>query len=858
MFNWEKKNAHGSARKNIIPSIIIGVLASLGILIACFVHIRLIRDNLKDVISEQYESQLKVAEKAMNDRMKGIEKSTNSACEEIEAKLSKQCTDAQIVLTLSKYATSDDITDLVYITEDGVALYEDGDVRNVRERFEDLSTITNNCFFVVNDYFLNQEIYMLLYVVPVFVEEKFEGIVVASQNCAHMIESEAFANMKSIGEIYVFDRDTHILATTYPMENEQKKYENFLDFSTTMYHINTRSVSKLKSTIENATPDGETVVCQNKDGMNYYLACVTVDGYEDVVVALFYSDDAFNMSESRIVGSTVGTVIIIIFLMLLILILGFLSSARVNKMIEQFAFEDEITGGKNLNYFKREATEILKRYKGMAFSVHRFDISNFRYINEAYGHEKADLLLKAITEEAERIFSSNEICVRMNADQFVLLTKNTLVMEERLFVFTDKVNARALDIGIRYPIKFKRGVYKIQDSSEDISVIIDKANAARKELNGEEKESVAIYSDKMVKDMRKVDMIESTMESALFNGEFKLFIQPKWDISENRLYGGEALVRWIRDDGTMVYPSDFIPVFEKNGFIEQLDMYMLESACQLIRQLVDAGKTVYPISVNQSRVLLHNPQYLEKVKEVLHRYDVPKRSIELEVTETVLFMDQGKMLSIMNSLKAEDIPLSMDDFGSGYSSLNMLKDFPFDVLKIDKEFFSESITSEASILILTKIVEMAHGLGIKVICEGVETKDQVEMLRKIGVRYVQGYYYSRPIPGARFLEQFCELDVFSDTSVSEAKKNDDIARELIAAQIQRIAKMNKIEQTSEKEQETDGGQTSEKEQEPDDGQTSEKEQETDDGQTSKKEQETDDGQTSQKEQEPDDEQTSEK
>ena len=303
--------------------------------------------------------------------------------------------------------------------------------------------------------------------------------------------------------------------------------------------------------------------------------------------------------------------------------------------------------------------------------------------------------------------------------------------------------------------------------------------------------------------MRKVDMIESTMERALFNGEFKLFVQPKWNISENHLYGGEALVRWIRDDGTMVYPSDFIPVFEKNGFIEQLDMYMLESSCQLIRQLVDAGKPVYPISVNQSRVLLHNPQYLEKVKEVLQRYDIPKRSIELEVTETVLFMDQGKMLSIMNNLKAEDIPLSMDDFGSGYSSLNMLKDFPFDVLKIDKEFFSESITSEASILILTKIVEMAHGLGIKVICEGVETKDQVEMLRKIGVRYVQGYYYSRPIPGARFLEQFCDLDVFSDASINGAKKNDETAKELVAAEAQRVAKMNETEQKSEEKEKSD-------------------------------------------------------
>lgn len=787
----KSKKAGDSAHRHNIPSIVIvGILAFLGILLACFIHVRLIRDNLKDVISDQYGSQLQVAEKAMGDRMKDIEGNINNASAEIELKMQKKCSDTQITQVLAKYATSDDITNLVFVDTDGIALMDSGEAKDVSSYYDELDDIKDQRFLVTKRGIYGQDGYTLVYLSPVVVNGETEGMVIATQDCKRMIESDAFANMKRIGNIYVLDQDAHILASSYPVDDIHGDYDTIYDFSSAVYHLTNKSVLTMEAALENTATDEETVFCQDKDGNNYYMAYVMVSGYEDVIVALMYSDDAFNMSESSVIGSTVVTVVIIIALMLLLLVVELLSSARANRMIERFAFDDEITGGKNLNYFKREAVEILRRYKGMAFSVHRFDIANFRYINEAYGHEKADQLLKAITEEAQSIFSSNELCVRMNADQYVLLTKNTLDLEERLFVFTDKVNARALDIGIRYPIKFKRGVYKIQDTSEDISIIIDKANAARKELNGEEKECVAIYSDKMIRDMRKVDKIESSMEQALFNGEFKLFIQPKWDIVENHLYGGEALVRWIRDDGTMVYPSDFIPIFEKNGFIEQLDMFMLESSCQLIRQLVDAGKPVYPISVNQSRVLLHNPQYLDKVKEVMHRYDIPRRSIELEVTETVLFMDQEKMLTIMNNLKSEDIPLSMDDFGSGYSSLNMLKDFPFDVLKIDKEFFSESITSEASILILTKIVEMAHGLGIKVICEGVETKDQVEILRKIGVRYVQGYYYSRPIPASRFLEQFCELDIFSEESQAKAKANEKKAKELVAAETERSAKIH--------------------------------------------------------------------
>ena len=258
--------------------------------------------------------------------------------------------------------------------------------------------------------------------------------------------------------------------------------------------------------------------------------------------------------------------------------------------------------------------------------------------------------------------------------------------------------------------------------------------------------------------MRKIDKIESEMNNALKTGEFKMYLQPKWDIVKDQLVGAEALVRWIKPDGTIVFPSNFIPIFENNGFIEKLDFFMLETVCREMKKRMDKGLSVCPVSVNQSRLLLHNPEYVNNVSKILRTYSIPRKYIELELTETVFLDDREKMLEMMNQLKEQHVRLSMDDFGSGYSSLNLLKDIPFDVLKIDREFFSEAITSESSTWILRKIVEMAEGLGIEVICEGVETDEQIEILRTVGCHLVQGYYYSKPISLEEFIQKYGDME----------------------------------------------------------------------------------------------------
>ena len=744
--------------KFIKPLMLVGFAVFIVCLVACIVHIRDLRKSLEEEINQQLAAQLDVASLVLSDEIGKTQDVVSIAAKEIaEGRENGSLSDLQVCRILEKYKPINDFLGITYISEDGVIYYDDGRKADVTPgQMQELYQMQENRAFVTDDFKNMGDEYLLLFLELVESGGERKGFVVGAKSCRDILDGDSFSYLKEVGDIIVADNNGVILDCNFiNLKTQPRRYDTVYDCMSDYWHVDGGKISEFRQMLHDANRQEGRIEITDEENKRYFYSFASVEALPELNLISMYTDDVFNEVESTIVIGSVASCTIMIVAMALLVFLAYRHNSSTSQLITRLAFDDEITGGKNLNYFKEFVGETLYKYQGMPFLLHRFDVSNFRYINEAYGHVRADQLLKIIVEEAGAVFYSKELCVRMNADQFVMLTRNTRDLNERFFVFTDKVNARALDIGIRYPIKFKRGVYQVRDKEYDVSLIIDKANAARKNLSGDEKDSVAYYSDQMVSDMRRVDQIESEMEAALFNNEFKMFIQPKWDIKEDKLYGGEALVRWIKEDGSIIYPSEFVPVFEKNGFVEQLDIRMLEMTCQLIRDQLNEGKPIYPISVNQSRMLLHNPAYIGRISEILKKYDIPKGYIELEITETVFFTDREKMISILNELKAKEVLLSMDDFGSGYSSLNMLKDFHFDVLKIDKEFFSESITSESSTWILRKIIEMAEGLGIRVICEGVETKEQVEMLQQIGCRYVQGYYYSKPIPAKRFVQLYC-------------------------------------------------------------------------------------------------------
>lgn len=583
-----------------------------------------------------------------------------------------------------------------------------------------------------------------------------KGYIVATVSLKNVFTDRAYNYLNEMGECYILDQEGNILARSEDATIIDKEHTDF--FMGTFNYSDGKEDARLlletmRQNMQESMEGHISIKTAKQETMQ--ICFYPVQNMEGIYFVSMYNDNLVDDNIQPLVFRSVLSCITIITLLIATIIFVWATAKKANITIEKLAYEDPVTKGKNINFFKEFAMNIMSAFREHPFVIYRFDIANFRYINEAYGHKRADEVLVSCIKNFDEIFSDKELCVRMNADQFLAIIVNDNSVDQRLMQFKKKVNEDARGKGVKYPIRFKTGIYQVRKNEKDIDVMIDHANVARKTLNGDEKEMTAVYSEQIVTDMRKVDRIETDMQRALATGEFKVYMQPKCDIFKNQVAGAEALVRWIKPDGSMVMPNIFIPVFENNGFIEKLDFYMLEMVCQQMRELIDQGKMVYPVSVNQSRILLHNPDYVNNIKKIIKTYNIPQNYIELEITETVFLDERVKMIETMKQLKECGVRLAMDDFGSGFSSLNMLKDIPFDIIKIDREFFSESVTSASSKVVLQKIMEMAEGLGIEVVCEGVETEEQIKMLQQMGCRMVQGFFYSRPIPNEEYVERYC-------------------------------------------------------------------------------------------------------
>lgn len=544
---------------------------------------------------------------------------------------------------------------------------------------------------------------------------------------------------------FVVNEEGNIISQKLPEEDGETKF----DFSVVW---NENEITKLQEELHQQKKGFYVTHSDNNEEYCLFYQPIANTGQWGLIVAVPQETMANELNENNFRN----IVVLLIGLFLMLLLVGYiiLYANRTGKKMEVIAYRDGQTGAANLEYFIETAEQKIASEKSLPYIVARMDILNFRYVNEAFGHERGNQILQKMVDYAQENFGSKEIFARNSADQFTALMIDVEDIETRMEEYAANINEYARSIDVSFPIIIRMGYYPVGKGKDTINDMIDKANVARKTLNSNSKSFTIKYTEEMQKEIKRREHIESSMYYALSHGEFKVYLQPKFDLIENKIAGAEALVRWIKEDGTMVYPDEFIPVFEQNGFIEKLDFYMLESLCRRMCELIQEGKNVLPVSVNQSRVLLMNPLYVTHVKEIIEKYRIPKGMLELEMTETVFFNEKEKMIEIMNELKQSDILIDMDDFGSGFSSLNMLKDVPFDVIKIDRGFFSESASSESTKWILKKVVEMAEGLGVECICEGVETEEQAEILRNIKCRYAQGYLYAKPMPMEEFIEKY--------------------------------------------------------------------------------------------------------
>lgn len=427
----------------------------------------------------------------------------------------------------------------------------------------------------------------------------------------------------------------------------------------------------------------------------------------------------------------------------------FLTINKNQETLAKLAYRDSITGTRNYASFKQEMEKRLRKEKKETYAVWYCDIKKFKFMNDILGYEEGDRVLISLANLFRDYGGPDTLYCRISADNFAGLYKYKTRedMEEWFQKLVDVFQSRYLPFNKKIPMEISMGVYCIEETDvEQLSIdqIVDRANIAQKNIKGLPGNPFGFYN----KEIRNRVLFESELESeidlALRSQEFKIFVQPKISIQTgNQIVGGEVLVRWENPRKGTIPPGQFIPLMERDGKIVLLDRYMFEKSCEWLSNYIKSGRPPVSIAVNVSKIGMLREDFVDFYGEVKNKYQIPDGLLELEFTETVLLNDDAMFNRLVTRLNEKGFICSLDDFGSGYSSLNLLKNLKIDVLKLDIMFFRKSNDISRERIVISNIINMAKELKIKTIAEGVEYVETVEFLKAAGCDVIQGYVFAK-------------------------------------------------------------------------------------------------------------------
>lgn len=406
---------------------------------------------------------------------------------------------------------------------------------------------------------------------------------------------------------------------------------------------------------------------------------------------------------------------------------------------------DALTGLYNREKMFRETRRMVDANKEIRFVFLRFDIDRFRRYNTVFGEDAGDELLLFLAGSIRKISEQVEICTygRMVADTFCICEPYDYeTLTTQVSMVHDDLSSCHKD----YLLEPTVGAYIIDDLDLSVEEMYIRAFVGSRKCKYQFGSYLGFYDpDQGMREAEEAAIVNG-MQHALDQEQFVIYFQPKFDLTNNTDYGAEALVRWKHPQAGLIFPGKFIPVFERNGFISRLDYYVWERVCRLMGKWHGDGISLSPMTVNISRGSLYNPGLADMFIGLTEKYGIPISLLNLEITESACISDPELMQAAVQRLRRAGFIIMMDDFGSGYSSLNMLKDIDVDALKLDMQFLANGSLTEKGEIILASMIQMADRLGMPVIAEGVETEEQKRILHRIGCRYIQGFYYERPIP----------------------------------------------------------------------------------------------------------------
>ncbi len=481
-------------------------------------------------------------------------------------------------------------------------------------------------------------------------------------------------------------------------------------------------------------------------------------GFSDLMIVIVAEE--FEMQSGiRTVMNLLTQISVMVFLLISLLSVYVLAAKKSSvKAIEAVAYYDELTKLPNLSKLKKDMREILSKNKSEQYAIIKVDVNNFKSINEIYGFETGNKLLCAFKQITEIANEKSLITARVGIDEFIFFAnKDFLQNLDNLTSYYEAFFKEIIPELKNHHLTFTYGRYYIEQDEKDVDDICSKVNLSHKMARNKEGSIIWDYDDNYKQQVLKAATLESKMKNALINDEFCAFLQPKFEIKTKQLIGAEALVRWIQQDGKMIFPDEFIPLFESNGFIVELDKFILQSVCKHLKQWKSEGHNYIPISVNFSRHHLENINFVRDVANIVDSFSIPHEFIEIEVTESTALQNELTFRRLIEELHKSDFKISIDDFGTGYSSLGLLKDFKMDVLKLDRSFINSTEESERRDLIVDGIVKLAHSLDMNIIAEGVEDQVQAEFLSSINCEAAQGYFYAKPMPVSEFEERYIKI-----------------------------------------------------------------------------------------------------
>lgn len=590
--------------------------------------------------------------------------------------------------------------------------------------------------------------------VPVILDEEISGVLLGlyDRDGFRALFQRTFAD--SSGYAYICDADGNLILGSDAAEDFLRESGINMERANLLDLL--RSADVLKGSLEKTRNDlrGQQhgTVGYRLNGEKRHAAYIPLGVNDWFVVSVLY--------ESQIYKEAIGLAgvlygIVLLAMLAVLAIFGYLlahergRAERERRRSEEIRYlleHDSLTGLLAEKAFLERVEERLAEIRPNTHCLVYLDIYKFKLINETFGYQKGDELLCAVAKELQCFADRYDgLCCRISADNFVLFLPHR---EEIIREFYTRKRREQRVIPLDFYLHY--GIYVICDKSIPADRMVDAAKLAQKTVKGNYTDCVAYFDDRIKVHQLQEQKIITTMTEALKNEEFMVYLQPQYQYPAGTICGAEALVRWWSSERGMISPAEFIPVFETNGFISYLDEYVWEQVCRLQRAWLDGGKTIVPVSVNVSRADLLKGGIAAKLTELVRKYDLQPEMIRVEITESAYIDNPQQMIAEIYGLADSGFLVEMDDFGAGYSSLNMLKEVPFQVLKTDLKFLTASGIASRKDRILDHVIHMAHEMGMGVIAEGVETKEQADALLALNCECMQGYYFCKPIPPEEF------------------------------------------------------------------------------------------------------------